>query len=270
MKAGDTSNGRLPGGAAETLACHRLAREPLDSLPEAERPRDEREAYAVQELVHARLERAGLGPVAGYKIGCTTPVMQAFLKIPNPCGGAVLAGTVYRSPAVIPHDAFVRVGVECEIVARLGQDLPARAEPYSQEEVEAAVATVMPGMEIVDARYVDYTRLDTPTLIADDFFDAGCVLGDERDARSGPDLAGVVGVTRINGEEVGRGRGADVMGHPFRALAWLANSRSARGLGLEAGRFVFLGSVVETKWLARGDLVEMDLAGLGRVEARFT
>ena len=40
-----------------------------------------------------------------------------------------------------------------------------------------AVASCMAGMEIVDDRYVDYKSLDTPTLIADDFFDAGCVLG---------------------------------------------------------------------------------------------
>jgi len=128
---------------------------------------------------------------------------------------------------------------------------------------------VMAGMEIVDARYVDYTRLDTPTLIADDFFDAGVVLGEEHEDWQGIDLPTVGGVTRINGEEAGRGTGRDVMGHPFNALAWLANQRSRRGLSLAAGEFVFLGSVVETKWVTRGDHVVMDLDRLGRVEARF-
>jgi 2-oxo-3-hexenedioate decarboxylase/2-keto-4-pentenoate hydratase len=136
-------------------------------------------------------------------------------------------------------------------------------------EVAAAVGTVMPGMEIVDARYVDYTRLDTPTLIADDFFDAGCVLGSETPWDGSLALESVVGVTRINGTEAGRGRGADVMGHPFHALRWLANQRAARGEGLAAGEFVFLGSVVETKWVARGDHVVMQLQGLGTVEAVF-
>lgn len=255
--------------AAEHLARHRLSRDPLDALADDLRPRDEAEAYVTQDALHAILAAAGLGPVAGYKIGCTTPVMQAFLKIPNPCGGGVFGRTVHRSPASVPHAGFVRVGVECEIVAMLGKGLPARVEPYTVDEVAAAVRGVMPGMEIVDARYVDYTRLDTPTLIADDFFDAGCVLGDEVPLNGRLDLAAVTGVTRINGVEVGRGRGADVMGHPLNALVWLANQRAARGLGLEAGRFVFLGSVVETKWLARGDRVEMDLEGLGRVEAVF-
>ncbi len=64
--------------------------------------------------------------------------------------------------------------------------------------------------------------------------------------------------------EVGRGRGADVMGHPFEALAWLANSLAQRGRSLRAGEFVFTGSVVETKWVNRGDRVVMEIEGLGR------
>ena len=119
----------------------------------------------------------------------------------------------------------------------------------------------MAGMEIVDDRYVDYKSLDTPTLIADDFFDAGCVLGQSVDDWRRLDLSALIGVTRINGAEVGRGRSADVMGHPFEALAWLANNLARRGRSLQAGEFVFTGSVVETngstgatgwRWRSRG------------------
>lgn len=254
--------------AAALLAEHRLARKPLDVLPAALRPADEASAYAVQDALHARLA-ASLGAVTGHKIGCTTAVMQAFLKIPNPCAGGVFERTVHATPAIVPHDGFVRVGVECEIVARLAAPLPARATAYTRPEVAEAVGAVMAGMEIVDARYVDYTRLDTPTLIADDFFDAGCVLGREVGGVRDIDLASLSGVTWINGVEVGRGRGGDVMGHPFEALAWLANKRSQRGLGIAAGEFVFLGSVVETKWVAAGDHVVMEIDRLGRIEARF-
>jgi 2-oxo-3-hexenedioate decarboxylase/2-keto-4-pentenoate hydratase len=83
------------------------------------------------------------------------------------------------------------------------------------------------------------------------------------------DLTALTGVTRINGVEVGRGRSRDVMGHPFEALAWLANNMAGRGRGLRAGEFVFTGSVVETKWLNRGDRVAMLIDGLGEVEAVF-
>ncbi len=255
--------------AALMLAEHRLAGDPIDILPPELRPMDEMDAYAVQDQVHRQLTARGLGAVTGHKIGCTTAVMQAFLKIDHPCAGGVFERTVHSSPAEVSHRGFVRVGVECEIVVRLGSDLPPRATPYARAEVGAAVVACMAGMEIVDARYVDYTKLDTPTLIADDFFDAGCVLGTEVAEWRRLDLGTLAGVTTINGVEAGRGRGADVMGHPLEALAWLANLLSRRGRGLRAGEFVFTGSVVETKWLAVDDHVVMEIEGLGRIEATF-
>jgi 2-keto-4-pentenoate hydratase len=120
------------------------------------------------------------------------------------------------------------------------------------------------GMEIVDDRYADYRSLGVHTLIADNFFNAGCVLGDELIKWHGLDLATIAGHMRINGSEVGRGTGAMVMSHPLNALAWLANRRSARGEGLRRGEFVFLGSLVETKWLNAGDEVVIEIEGLGR------
>jgi len=255
--------------AARLIADHRLARKPLRNLAPDVRPADEAQAYRTQDALHEILAGAGFGPVAGHKIGCTTKVMQAFLRIPNPCAGGVFAGTVWTSPATIPHADFVRVGVECEIAVRLGADLDAAQAPFTAERVAHAVEALMAGMEIVDDRYIDYKSLDTPTLIADDFFDAGCVLGQPLEDWRRLDLTALTGVTRINGVEVGRGRSQDVMGHPFEALAWLANSVARRGKGLRAGEFVFTGSVVETKWVNRGDHVSMLIDGLGEVEAVF-
>ena len=77
--------------AARLLAEARLGRTRFAGLPDGRRPADEAEAYAIQEALHRRLEDAGRGPVVGYKIGCTTPVMQRFLGIDSPCAGGVLA-----------------------------------------------------------------------------------------------------------------------------------------------------------------------------------
>ena len=259
----------LSNRAARVISEHRLQRRRLPALAAGLRPPDEVTAYEVQDDLHRLLEAAGMGKVVGHKIGCTTAVMQAFLSIPNPCAGGVFAATVHRSPARIRHDGFLRPGVECEIVVRLHEDLPNERAPFTRDDVSAAVGALMAGMEIVDDRYVDYKSLDTPTLIADDFFDAGCVLGEPVSAWHALDIPALTGVTLINGAELGRGRGADVMGHPFEALAWLANSLARRGHSLCAGEFVFTGSVVETKWVEQGDRVLMRIEQLGEVEAIF-
>ncbi|MBM3394128.1 MAG: hydratase [Betaproteobacteria bacterium] len=254
---------------AHHIAGHRLARRPLPALPADLRPEDEATAYRVQDHLHSLLTGRGLGGIVGHKIGCTTAVMQAFLRIPNPCAGGVFAETVHRTGAILEHGKFLHVGVECEIVVQLGEDLSAAQTPFTADRVAGAVAACAPGMEVVDDRYVDYKSLDTPTLIADDFFDAAVVIGEPVTHWRALDLASLSGRTLINGTEVGRGRGADVMGHPFEALAWLANNLALRGHSLRRGQFVFTGSVVETKWVNRGDHVAMEIDSLGKVEARF-
>jgi 2-keto-4-pentenoate hydratase len=195
--------------------------------------------------------------------------MQRFLNISNPCAGGIFAATLHRSGAMIPHSDFVRPGVECEIVVLLHSDLPPMAQPYTQESVAEAVGAIAAGIEIVDDRYTDYKSLDTPTLIADDFFDAGCVIGPlVRDWRA-IDIPTLIGRTLINGVEAGRGVAREVMGHPFAALAWLANSLIARGQYLKRDEFVFTGSVVETRWINAGDLVQVEIDCLGKTTVKF-
>ena len=52
------------------------------------------------------------------------------------------------------------------------------------------------------------------------------------------------GTTTIAGDYKGEGFGRDVMGHPFAALAWLANALQDRGHQLLAGQVVLTGSLV--------------------------
>lgn len=254
--------------AARLLAQNRLERQRLSALSLDTRPADEAAAYAMQAQLHSELVPK-LGKIAGHKIGCTTAVMQRFLNIPNPCAGGIFANTVHPSGISIPHNNFVRPGVECEIVVFLRKDLPPIDRPYTQESVADAVAAIAAGIEIVDDRYIDYKSLDTPTLIADDFFDAGCVIGVPLRGWGAIDIPALVGRTLINGIEVGRGVARDVMDHPFAALAWLANSLIARGQYLKRDEFVFTGSVVETRWINAGDHVAVEIAGLGTTTVTF-
>jgi len=249
--------------AAETIARARHGRKPLAPLAEAQRPADEAAAYAVQDALHAALAPA-FGAIVGRKIGCTTPVMQRYLRIDHPCAGGVFAATVHASGAVLPYRDFVHVGVECEIAVRLKRDIAGAAD------IPAAIGGYMAAIELVDDRYVDWRKIDTPTLIADDFFGAGCILGPEIAASEAGDISQAIGRTIVNGVEVGRGRATDVMGHPHNALAWLAEHAAARGRALRAGEFVLTGSFVEVRWLAPGDSTTVSVSGLGSVAVTLT
>jgi 2-keto-4-pentenoate hydratase len=255
--------------AVQTVATARRSRTPLAALPPDQVPASEAEGYRVQRALHD-LMLPQAGPLVGYKIGCTSAVMQQYLDIPHPCGGGVFARGVHDSGAGLRFADYVRVGVECEIAVRLARDLSPSEEPFTAEWVMEAIDAYFPAIEIVDDRYVKWETLGAPTLVADDFFAAGCVLGEAVPRSAAPDLLKVAGRAIINGTEAGRGTGADVLGHPHNALAWLANHLAAEGRGLHAGQIVLTGSLVKTIWLNAGDTVQMELDGLGIVEAAFT
>jgi 2-keto-4-pentenoate hydratase len=260
--------------AAFNLAKGRLEDHKLDRLPDSIRPTDEADAYQLQSALSKRLTANGYGKPVGRKIGCTTTVMQEFLKIPNPCAGLVYAPTLLQGRGIqrrgdFVFDDFQHVGVECEVVVRLGEDLSDAGTPYAGSTVAPAVEAVMAGIEVVDDRWVEFTQMDVATLIADDFFGAGGVLGGPVTNWRDLDLTSLKGSMSINGIEVGSGVSSDIMGHPFEALAWLANTAVQHGNPLRAGEIVFLGSIVETKWLVSGDHVVINIEGLGRASALF-
>ena len=250
--------------AAAYLLEHRRERIPIGDLPAALQPKTELDAYAIQAQLHHKTS-----PMGGYKIGCTTPVMQDYIGIKQPCAGGIASSGVHLSGASLSMGRYLRPGVECEIAVRLGRALPPATTPYTRESVSSAVDAVQAAIEIVDDRYEDWPAMSAPTLIADDFFNAGAVLGQPIADWQHIDLAALTGWMRINEHGVGTGRGADILGHPLEALAWLANLRSQTGQGLPAGAFVLLGSIVQTHWVQTGDRIEIGIVKLGQVSAHF-
>ncbi len=255
--------------AARHLSAGRLQHTPIPHLPDELRPADLSAAYAIQGALHDLYRTRGHGDQAGYKIGCTTPVMQRYLGIDHPCAGGLLKPTIHQQSADLVMGDFCRPGVECEIAVKLGANLPPLPQPYDSHTVAPAVAAVTAAIEIVDDRYRDYTTFDTPTLVADDFFGAGCIIGPWRSDWQNLDLAKLGGTMAINDEPVGTGLGADIMGHPFAALAWLANHAATRAKPLEAGMIILLGSLVATKWTTTGDIVQINIDELGTAQVRF-
>jgi len=84
------------------------------------------------------------------------------------------------------------------------------------------------------------------------------------------DLSTARGTMVINGQQVGEGKGGDVMGHPLEALAWLANTLAARGKSLSQGMLVMTGSIVSTKFLNAGDNATASIEGLGEARLKVT
>jgi 2-keto-4-pentenoate hydratase len=131
-------------------------------------------------------------------------------------------------------------------------------------------------MEIVENRYGtppigDIKAVGTPTLIADQFYHAAAVLGEPAADWRTLDLVAIQGRAVVDGTERNAGRGAELLGDPMRALAWLAGSDVAAAFGgLRVGQVVMLGSVTPPVWLTGPCEVAMLFDGLPPVRFRFT
>ena len=256
--------------AAQFIAQGRLGPSLIPRPPEDLIPQNVFDGYAVQAKVNRILRLAKLGPVVGHKIGCTTNVMQKFLEIDHPCAGEIFDSTVYKSKTELSLSKFSHVGVECEIAVRIGSDMLGFKGPFTPESVRGSVNAVMAGIELVDDRYEDYKQLNAPTLIADNFFNVGVVLGEELKNWQNLNLQSISGILKVDGIEISKGNGADILGNPFEALAWVANHRAKLGVPILAGSFVMLGSVVETVFIDKPCHINIKFDGLKPVSVTFT
>ena len=227
---------------------------------------DAKAGYAVQREMASRL---GALPPAGFKIGATAKAMQDYLGMHTPVAGFVIGRDIHASPAELAFADVIAPGVECEIGVRLARDLA--PGPCSRAEAEAAVGEVFAAIEIVEKRYADMGALHAPTVVADRMFHRAGVVGAPAAGWRGLDLGAARGRMTVDGRLHGEGVGADLLGHPMAALAWLASSDCAAAFGgLRAGQVVFLGSVTPPAWLSGPCEVVVEYEGLGRAALRFT
>jgi len=252
-----------PSEKAARIAALFRERRQIDVLPPELYPASLDEAYAIRaayEVVDAAGPR---GPVAGYKIAITTKVMQELCGIGEPCYGAIFAREVHHGTARLRAADYCRVAIETEIAVRLGEDLPQGGD---RDRVAGAVECCMAAIELIEDLRYDYKRLDAPALVAGNAWNAGIVLGPPVADWRRLDLAALGGRLTINGREIGRGVGADALGHPLSALAWLANRRAGEGNPLRRGQVVMTGSLVATQYPVAGDHAVVTIEGLGQAE----
>jgi 2-keto-4-pentenoate hydratase len=236
--------------------------QPLDAAVRAA-PLDD--AYRIQDALHRLMAEAGRGDIAGWKIALTSKAMQQMTGVDQPAAGAIFSTVVHSSPARVDLAAYHHLGVEFEVAVRLGDDLPASGGPWTRASVAGRVAGCLPAFELVEDGNADYKALDAFTLVAQNTWNGGVVLGPAVTDWRGVDLEG--GVTRcwINDQPGGQGKIGDALGHPFEAVAWLANLLNRRGGMLRRDMIVMTGSGITTKFPAPGDRARFAIDGLGEV-----
>ena len=169
----------MTGTPADRLAAMLVAarREPrqIRGLPPELVPATSADGYRVNAKV---AEGLGWEPL-GWKIAATTPVMQQRLRTKEPIYGHTYARFLMSPPVILARAELLEPLIECEFFFRLGAALPARAKPYTRDEVADAVAAVHAGVEIAECRFPRDELPPISAVLADGAASGRYVLGPE-------------------------------------------------------------------------------------------
>ena len=257
--------------AAQVIWAHWQSGHALTQLPQDCRPMTVQQGYEAQ----AQLPVVSGRHVVGWKIAATSSNGQAHINVSGPMAGRLLSGQVFDNGAMVPSAGNRMRVAEPEFAFTMAQDLPPRPEPYTLQQVMAAVATLHPAIEVPDSRLAPFTQAGEAQLLADNACARHFVLGPAApDSWRTLDLSTYAVQARVErGARLNytrEGSGANVLGDPCIALTWLANQLSSLGITLQKGQVVTTGTCMVPLELEPGDTATADYGPLGRVSMTFS
>ena len=235
---------------AQTLLQAERTRRPVPTLSSRYPELDEEDAYRIA----AAKFQARNSPRSGYKLGYTSAAMRQQMNIDAPNYG-ILSQDLFVGGTELAHDTLIHPLVEPEIAIRLGQDLSPRAQ-HDLHSVLAAGPEFMLAIEVCDSRYPNY-QFKAVDNIADNSSAARYVLGPA--TLLGPDtrLETLEVELWIDDSRVDHGIGANALGNPLLAVAWLAKLLAQSGQTLHAGEVVLTGGLTKGYLVQAGQQVRV-------------
>lgn len=194
------------------------------------------QAYFLQaEIVRLREQRGER--VIGYKVGCTSRLIQVQLGVKEAIFGRLFDTECHPSGMHLSSARYANLAVEGEMAVRLSRDLP--SEPLSVEECREAIAEVFP---VIELHHYVLPKSWPPGqwLIASNGLHAGFVLAEAETRCSG--LVSDARNLRIRINEVGAADDAASLTCPIESLRWLASRLAQFGLHLCKGQVILTGS----------------------------
>ncbi len=252
--------------AAERLLDAARRRVPCAPVRELIGSADVEVAYAVQQqLTQTRL--AGGARAIGHKIGLTSKAVQAQLGVDRPDFGRLFDDMEVAVGTVVDMGRLLQPKVEAEIAFMISADV---TDPdITADSVRGHVAYACAALEIVDSRVADWDIAFGDT-VADNASSGLFVLGADHMALADFEPVSARMTMSADGREVSTGTGADCLGDPLVALAWLARTSIAFGEPLRAGDIVLSGALGPMVTVVPGMQVRAEISELGSVFANFS
>lgn len=235
----------------------------VDRFPEL----DEALAYKVQErLIEIKCKEEN-AKIVGRKLGLTSKAKQEMMGVHEPSYGVLLNNMQLNDGEPISISPLIHAKVEPEIAFIFNKEV--KGPFVSVTEILNATEYIAPALEIIDSRFHGFS-FTLPDVVADNSSSSRFIIGENFYKPNSLDLRLMGMVFRKNGEILTTTAGAAVMGHPARAIAWLANRLSKLGQSIKPGEVVLSGALSGAITIEPGDQFTASFDGMGSVSAVFT
>lgn len=246
--------------AMEMLKQHTIGSR-FENLSQDFMPKTVQDAYESQDYFQKFSTRGELG---GFKIALASKVQQNLTGIKHPLYGGIFSSEILPSPAKIEFKKCLGLGLEFELAITLLQDLPKGHQLVTERSVIKYIKSIYPAFEIIIDRNADYSNLDALSMVVDNVWCGGVVLGDPIKNWESMDLNKLEATLNWNEEDPVKALTGDA--NPIKSLVWVINSLLTRNIKIPKGSLFITGSVMKTRKLNVGDIIEYKIGNNSKVQ----
>jgi len=222
------------------------------------------DAYRIQNAVIAKA-----GPVMAWKTSLPRPEFPTLNIYAMANASPMLPGYVHESKGgsnvTITEkisDPAEKVGVELEMVYRIGRDFPKSQKVPSEEEVADAIESAHIGMEICGARWAE----PKPSFLwnlADSLNNRSFIFGEGTTEWRKIDFSKLQASISVDGKEVFNKTGGHKTGNPASLAVWQVQHSVTRRDGIRKGTIVTTGQLCGNYWTPANARIRGELPTLG-------
>ena len=236
----------------------------FENLPETLMPKDFDEAYETQKIFQ---ENSGRGSLGGFKIALASKVQQQLCGIDHPVAGGIFANEINSSPSTFELKNFHGLGLEFEIAATMSDDLKPEMGPFNSENIRKYIKSLSPAFELIIDRNANYSNINPLSMITDNAWCSGIVLGKELPDWKKLNLDTIRSKLLWNDETPQNAMIKDA--NPLESLAWVSNLLASLGRTIPKHSVIITGSVIKTRAPHKGDHIIYKVEDLSEVEIKI-
>ena len=236
----------------------------FQNLPQTLMPENFEEAYETQKIFQ---KNSGRGELGGFKIALASKVQQELCGIDHPIAGGIFANEIKTSPAILELENFHGLGLEVELAVTLSADLKPGMEPFDKDNIKKFIKSLSPAFELIIDRNADYSNINPLTMITDNAWCSGIVLGRELPNWEKLNLDIIRSQLLWNDEAPQNAMIKDA--NPIESLAWVSNLLISLGRTIPKDSIIITGSVIKTRAPHKGDHIIYKIEDLSEVEIKI-